>query len=715
MERTRADGRATRRRYAPDVEFSPEDAGRTEPEFLYEVLEAAIEAGATTLNIPDTVGYTMPDEFGALIAGIMKNVPGIENVVVSVHCHNDLGLATANTLAGIRAGARQAEVTINGIGERAGNTSLEEVVMALHTRQPLFGLRTGIDTTQLVRTSASWSRRAPAWSCSRTRRSSAPTRSPTRPASTRTACSSTKRPTRSCGPRRSAPRKTLLVLGKHSGRHAFAVRLDELGHPLEGEALEAAFARFKVLADKKKRITDADLEALATAEIGRGPRVLRARRAAGRLRHRAACRPRPCGCAAPTARSAPRPRSAPGRWTRRSRRSTRSSRRRRSCSSSRCSAVTEGIDALGDASVRVRAARRRRGRVNPQHGTAPGADLPRPRRRHRHDRREHQGLPGRAESTARRERSARNPTGRHAGPEPRSQLAGSQPRPRRMTPEPSDAQDAVREDLGRARRRRGAGAPGGRSTSTCTWSTRSPRRRRSPGSARAGSRCAARTAPSRRWITPCRRCPSTCAWSIREAQAQLATLEKNCAEYGIPLYALGNDKQGIVHVIGPELGLTQPGMTIVCGDSHTSTHGAFGALAFGIGTSEVEHVLATQCLLQRKPKTLEVRVDGRLGAGRHRQGHHPGADRPDRHRRRHRPRDRVHRQRDPRARHGSAHDDLQHVHRGRRARGHDRARRRARSVPGRPRVRAAGRRLGRGGRALEASCRPTTARATTAR
>src|SRR5690606_1729275 len=137
----------------PDVEFSPEDAGRTEPEFLYEVLETAIEAGAGTLNIPDTVGYTIPDEFGALIRGIMQNVRGIERVIVSVHCHNDLGLATANTLAGIRAGARQAEVTINGIGERAGNTSLEEIVMALHTRHPLFKLRTGIDTTQLVRTS----------------------------------------------------------------------------------------------------------------------------------------------------------------------------------------------------------------------------------------------------------------------------------------------------------------------------------------------------------------------------------------------------------------------------------------------------------------------------------------------------------------------------------------------------------------------------------
>src|SRR5579872_4361782 len=136
-----------------DVEFSPEDAGRSEPDFLYEALERAIAAGATTLNIPDTVGYTTPDEFGALIRGIVANVPGAGGVIISVHCHDDLGLATANTLAGIHAGARQAEVTINGIGERAGNTSLEEVVMALATRSAKFGLETGVDATQLVRVS----------------------------------------------------------------------------------------------------------------------------------------------------------------------------------------------------------------------------------------------------------------------------------------------------------------------------------------------------------------------------------------------------------------------------------------------------------------------------------------------------------------------------------------------------------------------------------
>jgi 2-isopropylmalate synthase len=251
-----------------DVEFSPEDAGRTEPEFLYEVLNAVIEAGATTLNIPDTVGYTVPEEFGALIAGIMQNVKGVEGVTVSVHCHNDLGLASANALAGIRNGARQAEVTINGIGERAGNTSLEEVVMALHTRAPLYGLRTGVDTTQLTRTSRLVSMRtgmvvqpnkAVVGANAFAHEAGIHQDGMLKHAQTYEIMT----------PESVGASKTLLVLGKHSGRHAFAVRLRELGHALESEALEAAFVRFKMLADKKKRITDADLEALAASEVGR--------------------------------------------------------------------------------------------------------------------------------------------------------------------------------------------------------------------------------------------------------------------------------------------------------------------------------------------------------------------------------------------------------------------------------------------------------------
>ncbi|MBI9049277.1 MAG: 2-isopropylmalate synthase [Anaerolineaceae bacterium] len=250
----------------PDVEFSPEDAGRSEPEFLYQVLEVAIAAGAKTLNIPDTVGYTMPEEFGALIAGIMANVKGIENVVVSVHCHNDLGVATANTLAGIRAGARQAEVTLNGIGERAGNTSLEEVVMALKTRKAIYGLETGIETTQIMRASKLVSNYtgilvqpnkaivgANAFSHEAGIHQDGMLKNELTYEIMR--------------PEMVGAAKTQLVLGKHSGRHALKNRLEELGYSLNDEDLRQMFDRFKRLADKKKQVTDADLEALISDEL----------------------------------------------------------------------------------------------------------------------------------------------------------------------------------------------------------------------------------------------------------------------------------------------------------------------------------------------------------------------------------------------------------------------------------------------------------------
>jgi 2-isopropylmalate synthase len=254
------------RGYCEDVEFSPEDAGRTEMEFLYEALQAAIEAGATTLNIPDTVGYTIPDEFGERIAMIRENVPGIEKAVISVHCHNDLGLAVANSLAAIQNGARQVEVAINGIGERAGNASLEEVVMALHVRRDLFGLETQIDSTQLTRAS---------------RLVSKVTGMAVQPNKAIVGANAFAHEAgihqdgmlkheetyEIMRPETVGAGKTQLVLGKHSGRAAFANRLGELGYPVVGDGLHKAFARFKKLADKKKYITDADLIALISDEL----------------------------------------------------------------------------------------------------------------------------------------------------------------------------------------------------------------------------------------------------------------------------------------------------------------------------------------------------------------------------------------------------------------------------------------------------------------
>jgi 2-isopropylmalate synthase len=249
-----------------DVEFSPEDAGRSDPEYLYIALEASIEAGATTLNIPDTVGYTTPDEFGALIGGIIKNTRGIKKCTISTHCHNDLGMATANTLAGIRAGARQAEVTINGIGERAGNTSLEEVVMALHTRHPVFGLETGIDTTQITRVSKLVSNYTGI--VVQPNKAIVGANAFAHEAGIHQDGMLKNQQTYEIMlPESVGLIQSRLVLGKHSGRHAFKVRLNDLGYPLNDADLEKAFERFKDLADKKKVVTDADLEALVADEV----------------------------------------------------------------------------------------------------------------------------------------------------------------------------------------------------------------------------------------------------------------------------------------------------------------------------------------------------------------------------------------------------------------------------------------------------------------
>jgi len=253
-----------------DVEFSPEDAGRSDPAFLHEVLAAAIEAGATTLNIPDTVGYTMPDEYGAMIASIRDHVPGARDVVLSTHCHDDLGLAVANSLAGVRAGARQVECTINGIGERAGNAALEEIVMALHTRGEHFGMGTGIQTRQLARTS---------------RLLAAIIGVPVPPNKAIVGANAF---AHEAGIHQDGVLKNpmtyeimraetvgldgnALVLGKHSGRHALRARLELMGHKLTDDEFRHVFARFKDIADRKKLVEERDLEALIVGEVRRPP------------------------------------------------------------------------------------------------------------------------------------------------------------------------------------------------------------------------------------------------------------------------------------------------------------------------------------------------------------------------------------------------------------------------------------------------------------
>ena len=252
--------------YVSDVEFSPMDATRTDPAFLYRIVERVIEAGATTVNIPDTVGYTIPREFCELIDGIRNNVPNIQKAVISVHCHNDLGLAVANSLAVLDHGVRQIECTVNGIGERAGNASLEEIVMALRTRRDLFNYTADIDTTQIHKASRLVSditgmyvqpNKAIVGANAFRHESGIHQDGVLKERSTYEIMD----------PRDVGLTGSTLTLGKLSGRHAFKARLQELGYALTDEDFSRAFAAFKELADKKKEITDRDLEALVAEEL----------------------------------------------------------------------------------------------------------------------------------------------------------------------------------------------------------------------------------------------------------------------------------------------------------------------------------------------------------------------------------------------------------------------------------------------------------------
>ncbi|MEO1498643.1 MAG: 2-isopropylmalate synthase [Planctomycetota bacterium] len=252
-----------------NIEFSPEDAARTEVDFLCEVVEAAIDAGATTVNIPDTVGYATPAHMGGVITTLVDQVPNIDRAVISVHCHDDLGLAVANSLAGVENGAGQIECTINGIGERAGNCSLEEVVMALRTRRDHYGADTRIESNRLVPTS----RLLTSITGMHVQRNKAIVgrNAFAHEAGIHQDGMLKERTTYEIMvPADVGFTNTDLVLGKHSGRAALADRLNTLGHPLEGEALKDVFEAFKRLADKKKEVYDADLVALVEKRAGGG-------------------------------------------------------------------------------------------------------------------------------------------------------------------------------------------------------------------------------------------------------------------------------------------------------------------------------------------------------------------------------------------------------------------------------------------------------------
>ncbi len=256
------------RNFTDNVEWSPEDGSRTEHDFLCRCVEAAINAGATTINIPDTVGYALPDEFGALIAMLVERVPNSDKAIYSTHCHNDLGLAVANSLSGVANGARQIECTINGLGERAGNAALEEVIMSLRTRQDLLPYTTSIDTECITRASKLVStitgftvqpNKAIVGANAFAHESGIHQDGMLKHAQTYEIMT----------PESVGLTQSKLVMGKHSGRHAFRIKLKELGYELGENAIQEAFRRFKDLADKKKEVYDEDLIALVDDEVSR--------------------------------------------------------------------------------------------------------------------------------------------------------------------------------------------------------------------------------------------------------------------------------------------------------------------------------------------------------------------------------------------------------------------------------------------------------------
>ncbi len=253
--------------YTDDVEFSAQDATRTELDFLLECFRVAVEAGATTINVPDTVGYAMPHEFGELVRTVRERTP--EHVVVSTHCHNDLGLAVANSLAGIVNGARQVEVAVNGIGERAGNCSLEEVAMIVRTRGQALGVRHGLNTREIVRTSRLVSMTT-GYSVQPNKAVVGASAFAHESGIHQHGVLANRATYEIMDPLEIGLEGNRIVLGKHSGRHAFADALDKLGIRLDREHLDRAFARFKELADRKIQLTDQDLQAIVSEEIGGG-------------------------------------------------------------------------------------------------------------------------------------------------------------------------------------------------------------------------------------------------------------------------------------------------------------------------------------------------------------------------------------------------------------------------------------------------------------
>ncbi len=571
-----------------DLEFSAEDASRTEPDFLCEVVERAIDAGASTINIPDTVGYAMPAQFGATIAHLRRRVRGIDKVVLSVHCHNDLGLAVANSLAALQEGARQVECTVNGIGERAGNCSLEEVVMALKTRADYFRLHTGVRTEHLYPASRVVAK-ATGFPVQRNKAIVGQNAFAHEAGIHQHGIMMHSATYEIMKPEDVGFKCTNLVLGKHSGRHLLQKRLSELGYHLDKPQVDKLFEEVKQLADKKKEIYDGDLEALINGFL-HGTRAgqweLLSLNASTGTNSVATASVSLRQCDGRTEQSTS---SGDGPVDAVFKAIEQIARVRLQLRDYQVSSATVGGDAQGEVSVEVEHDQRT------YRGQGVSTDIILASAR------AYLEVINRVVATGKPARPGNGPIGN-------GRESAARPPPRTLfekiwnahlvAPESAQTPAVLYVDLHLVHE----------VTSPQAFNVLRERGLR----VRRPERTIATIDHS---VPTGRGTDGKLAFVDPQAAAQVAQLEANCREFGIELHGLGSERQGIVHVIAPELGLSQPGSTVVCGDSHTSTHGAFGALAFGIGTSEVGHVLATQCLIQRRPRTLEVRVTGRLRPG----------------------------------------------------------------------------------------------------
>lgn len=561
------------RNFVDEVEFYCEDAGRTDNEYLARVVEAVIKAGATVVNIPDTTGYCLPHQYGEKIAYLVNNVSNIDKAIISTHCHNDLGMATANTMAGILHGARQVEVTINGVGERAGNTSLEEIAMILKCHKHL-GIETGIDTTKIMGVSRMVSNLM------------------NMPIQANKAIVGRNAFSHSSGihqdgvlknmqtyeiidPKEVGINDTNIVLTARSGRAALKHRIESLGITLTKEKLNEVYKLFLKLADKKKEITDDDIQLLVGHDhdvnkpiLMKSLRITSGKGIASEASIELVVFGKPY-----------------------------------SATASGNGPVDAGINALKQIIQRDMVLQE----FTIQAINKGSDDMGKVHMQILHDGKVYYGFGAHTDIVVASVEAYISAVNKFMQQELSTHQITELPNNRcvaTLFDKLWDAHVVSQVEDG----------------PTQLYIDRMYCHEVTSPQAFDGMR--------KRGLSVFRPQQITCIPDHNiptqhqdkpivdpVSKKQVDALDKNARDFGVQYFPMGHAKNGVIHVVGPENGLSLPGMSIVCGDSHTSTHGALGALAFGIGTSEVEMVLASQCVLQSRPKTMRINFEGKLNKG----------------------------------------------------------------------------------------------------